>query len=51
MQKRNDNYFGFKILCHLNKKKTLKTVAEKKLFIFAFLFVFFFVLPKKLKAS
>ena len=50
MQKRNDNYFGFEILCHLNKKLLWK-LAAKKLFIFVFVFVLFGVLPKKLKAS
>ena len=47
LQKHNDNYFGFEILYHLNKKITSKTVAEKNC-LYLYLFC---ALLKKLKAS
>ena len=35
------NYFGFEILCYVNSKITLSTVAEnQQTFIFEFLIVF-----------
>ena len=30
MQKKNNNYFDFKIFCHLNNKITFKTVAKNQ---------------------
>ena len=45
LQKRKDNYFRFVILCHLNKKISLKAVAEKIVYICICLFF----CPKSLK--
>ena len=45
------NYFGFEILCYLNKKITLKTVTEKKrLYLYLSLCCFMFC-PNNLKLN
>ena len=48
MQKRNDNYFGFEILCHLNKKQLWKLAEKNRLYLYLFLYCFL-SFPKSLK--
>ena len=49
MQKRNDNYFKFEILCHLNKKLLYKQLQKKIVYI-CICFCVVLCLAEKLKA-